>query len=70
MQVTDLEIDEYIPTLEKMLDYGAVFYSKKDVEWLIYDIKNRLFIRSGRQILIKETKAVQKKLLAIVKKLR
>lgn len=62
------EIDEYIPTLEKMLDYGAVFHSKEAVEELTYGIKNALFIRLKGKTLIDESKAAQEKLLAIVKK--
>ena len=62
------EIDEYIPTLEKMLDYGAMFHSKEDVEELTYGIKNALFIRLKGKTLIDESKAAQEKLLAIVKK--
>lgn len=62
------EIAEYIPTLEKMLDYGAVFYSKKDVEELTYGIKHDLFIRLKEKTLIDESKTAQEKLLTIVKK--
>ena len=51
-----------------MLDYGAVFYSKKDVEELTYGIKHDLFIRLKEKTLIDESKTAQEKLLTIVKK--